>query len=213
MKERRMSFSQNDVDVFVAALASGEAVPGGGGASALVGAAGIALGSMVCNLTVGKAKYADVSDEVSEIRAKADAIRIELLRLIDADAEAFLPLAQAYGIPKDDPDRPAILEKALDIACATPLEIMRTLSEAITLLSRLSEIGSALALSDVGVGATCCRAALEGASLNVFINTQLMTDRSHALALEHEADELLEEYTKQADTTYRRVFERLRKRG
>ncbi len=208
-----MSFSKSDVGGFVAALASGEAVPGGGGASALVGAVGVALGSMVCNLTVGKAKYAAVSDEVAELLEKADGIRVQLLHLIDEDAEAFLPLSQAYGISKDDPRRPLILEQALDTACGTPLKIMRTLSDAIVLLARLSEIGSALALSDVGVGATCCRAALEGASLNVFINTQLMTNRDHAQMLESEADELLDTYVKRAEETYQRVFERLRKRG
>ena len=96
---------------FVAVLASNEPAPGGGGAAALVGAIGTALGNMVGSLTVGKKKYADVEAEIVALMKKCDALQAELLDQVPADAEGFVPLAKAYGIPKDDPNRAAVLEE------------------------------------------------------------------------------------------------------
>jgi methenyltetrahydrofolate cyclohydrolase len=208
-----MGFSDEEVKVFAASLASGDPVPGGGGASALVGALGVALGSMVGNLTVGKARYAAVQDEVASLMAEAEKVRAELLALIDADAAAFVPLSQAYGIPKDDPTRAATLETALVEACTVPLQIMQTVGHAIELLARLGEVGSVMVLSDVGVGALCCRAALEGASLNVFVNTKLMTDRNTAAVLDGRADAFIARYAPLAEKTDNRVIRYLRERG
>jgi formiminotetrahydrofolate cyclodeaminase len=205
-----MAFSDKDIEGFTSELASKAAVPGGGGASALVGAVAAALGSMVGNLTVGKAKYADVEDEVRVLMAQADDLRAQLLHLIDRDAEVFEPLSKAYGIPKSDPGRAQVMEDALDLACSVPLEIMRTLARVIEVHARLAQIGSRLALSDVGVGAALAKAALQGASLNVFINTKAMGDRPHALELEEEADALLGTYVVLADETYSLMLASLR---
>ncbi|MDR2664773.1 MAG: cyclodeaminase/cyclohydrolase family protein, partial [Oscillospiraceae bacterium] len=90
---------------FANALASSSPTPGGGGAAALAGALGVALGSMVGSLTLGKKKYADVQGDIERIMESAAALRGELLALIDGDAAAFEPLSRAYGIPKDDPSR------------------------------------------------------------------------------------------------------------
>ncbi len=205
-----MSFIDNSVADFTEVLASKAPVPGGGGAAALVGAIGIALGNMVGNLTVGKQKYADVEDEVNELMGECESVRLELLKLIDADAEAFEPLSRAYGIPKDDPSRDEVMENALRVACGVPMDIMRVLGRAIEIHKRMSEIGSAIAISDVGVGVICCKTAMQGASLNVFINTKTMKDRDYALELENEADGLLEKYCAMADETYSAVYDRLR---
>lgn len=205
-----MSFVTTNLVDFTDVLASKAAVPGGGGASALVGAVGVALGSMVGNLTVGKKKYADVEEEVLALMAKADTLRSELLRLIDEDAVAFEPLSKAYGIPKDDPTRETVMEEALRVACGVPMDIMRTVCKAIDLHEEFAVKGSALAISDVGVGVVCCKAALQGASLNVFINTKTMTDRAYALALENEADKLLADYCAKADEVFSKVVSRLR---
>ena len=205
-----MSFLQDDITQFTEVLSSKAAVPGGGGASALVGAVGASLASMVGNLTVGKKKYAEVEDDVYALMDKAEAIRVELLRLIDADAEAFEPLSRAYGIPKEDPERPAIMERALKDACGVPMDIMRTVARAIEVHEAMGQIGSALAISDVGVGVVCCKAALKGASLNVYINTKSMADREYALALEAEADELMAVYCAKADEVFDAVMARLR---
>lgn len=205
-----MSFIDNNLREFTDVLASKAAVPGGGGASALVGAVGIALGSMVGNLTVGKKKYADVEADVLAIMDKAEGLRAELLRLVDEDAVAFEPLSKAYGIPKDDPTRETVMENALRVACGVPMDIMRTVCKAIDLHGELETMGSVLAISDVGVGVACCKAALRGASLNVFINTKTMTDRDYAEALEAEADALLADYCAKADAIFDRVVKRLR---
>lgn len=205
-----MSFSDMSVREFTDALASRAPVPGGGGASALVGAVGVALGSMVGNLTTGKRKYADFEEELSSIMDRAEDLRNELIRLIDADAAAFEPLSRAYGIPGDAPGRQETMESALKLACTVPMDIMRTLCSVIDLHVVLAEKGSVLAISDVGVGVACCRAALVGASLNVFINTKSMTDREYAAKIEAEADGMLDKYCRLADRVFSAVSGRLR---
>ena len=205
-----MSFVVKSCTEFVDVLASKGPVPGGGGASALVGAIGTALGSMVGNLTVGKKKYAAVEEDIKKILEKAEALQKELLHLVDQDAVVFEPLSKAYGIPKDDPNREKIMEEALKNACTVPMDIMRACCRAIELHEELAEKGSALALSDVGVGVAFCKSALMGASLNVFINTKSMVDREYAASIEKEADEMLEKYCKLADSIYDSVVKRLR---
>ena len=105
-----MGFSTSPCNEFVEVLASKAPVPGGGGASALVGAVGTALGNMVGSLTVGKKKYADVEEEMYQLKAKADQLQADLLRLIERDAEVFEPLAKAYGMPRETEEEKA--EKA-----------------------------------------------------------------------------------------------------
>ncbi len=190
---------------FVAALASSAPAPGGGGAAALVGAIGAALGNMVGALTVGKKKYADVEAEIVALREKCDALQAALLDQVPADAEGFEPLARAYGIPKDDPDRPRLLEQATLAACDAPMRIMQLCSEAIEAVAVLAEKGSRLAVSDAGCGAAICRAALLSASLNVFINTRTLTDREAAEALNARANAMLDKYVPMADAVFEGV--------
>ena len=205
-----MSFTDKSCAEFVEVLASKAAVPGGGGASALVGAVGMALGSMVGNLTLGKKKYADVEADIVALLDKAAALQAELLRLIDEDAVVFEPLSKAYGIPKDDPTREQVMEDALKLACTVPLDIMRLSARAIELQDEFAKKGSVLALSDAGVGVIFCKAALQGASLNVFINTGAMTDKGYAGSIEAEADALIAKYCVLADEIYDSVTKRLR---
>lgn len=107
---------------------------GGGGASALVGAIGTALGNMVGSLTLGKKKYADVQDDIIALKAKADALQAELLGLVQKDAEMFEPLSKAYGLPKETEEEKAekarVMEAALKDACSVPVEIMEKICEA-----------------------------------------------------------------------------------
>jgi len=205
-----MRFEDKKINEFTEVLASKEAVPGGGGASALVGSIGIALGNMVGSLTTGKKKYADVEEDIQRLMADGESLRIELLSMMDKDAEAFAPLAKAYGIPKDDPSRDEVMEKALDVACQAPMDIMRTVCKALNVIKEFAAKGSALAISDAGVGAVCCKAALQGASLNVFINTKSMKDRTKAEALESEANAMLDKYCRLADEIYAVVVERIK---
>jgi len=205
-----MKFIDKSCAEFVEVLASKAAVPGGGGASALVGAVGMALGSMVGNLTLGKKKYADVEADIAALLDKAAALQAELLHLIDEDAVVFEPLSKAYGIPKDDPTREQVMEDALKLACTVPLDIMRLSARAIELQDEFAKKGSVLALSDAGVGVIFCKAAMQGASLNVFINTGAMTDRGYAGSIEAEADALIAKYCVLADEIYDSVTKRLR---
>lgn len=205
-----MPYSEMTAQAFTDVLASKEPVPGGGGASSLVGAIGTALASMVANLTTGKKKYAAFEPDLKRILEQADMLRAELLAEIDEDARCFEPLSKAYGIPKDDPQRAETLEDALRVACSAPMEIMRTAARAIDLHAELVEKGSALMQSDVGVGVLCCKTALQGASLNVYVNAKLMADREYAEELCDEADSLLEAYGKRADEVYAAVAAKLK---
>ena len=204
------TFQSESIKDFTEVLASKAPVPGGGGASALVGAIGIALGNMVGELTVGKKKYMDVEEDIKVLMARTERLRVRLLQLIDDDAECFAPLANAYSIPKGSSDRDIVMETALRVACSVPLDIMRTVCKALELINEFAQKGSALAISDAGVGAVFCKAALKGASLNVFINTKAMKDRCVASAFEKEADEMLSKYCLMADEIYEKVMKRIR---
>ena len=183
---------QSAVD-FIGALSSNAPVPGGGGASATVGALAAALGMMVTNLTIGKKKYADYEEELIRCRSELEGLRNRLITLTDKDAEAFEPLSRAYSLPKDAPDYERIMEEALLTASLAPLEIMDTALECAHVLEVLVEKGSRLAISDVGVGIYFAQAAIEGASLNVYINTKMMKDRTRAEALNDRADAIVRE--------------------
>lgn len=190
---------------FVEVLASDAPAPGGGGAAALVGAIGTALGNMVGSLTVGKKKYADVEAEIVALKAKCDALQKELLDQVEADDKGFVPLAKAYGIPKDDPNRDAILEEATITACAVPMHIMELCCEAIEYISVFAAKGSRLAVSDAGCGAVCCKAALQAASLNVFINTKTLKNRTVADEMNAKANGMLTKYCAMADEIFNTV--------
>ena len=200
-------FTLDSCREFVEVLASNAPVPGGGGAAALVGAIGTALGNMVGSLTVGKKKYADVEAEIVALKAKCDALQRDLLDQVPADAEGFEPLARAYGIPKDDPNREKVLEEATVAACAVPMKIMALCCEAIDAIAVFAAKGSRLAVSDAGCGAVCCKAALQSASLNVFINTKSLKNRKVAEQMNAEANDMLERYCALADD----IFETVRK--
>ena len=190
---------------FVTVLASNEPAPGGGGAAALVGALGTALGNMVGSLTVGKKKYADVEAEIIALKEKCDALQTELLDQVPADAEGFIPLAKAYGIPKDDPNRDKIMEEATVIACQVPVHIMELCCEALDAIAIFAAKGSRLAVSDAGCGAVIVKSALQAASLNVFINTKTLKNRQVAEELNAKCLGMLDKYGKLADEIFETV--------
>lgn len=209
-----MDLTQLSCEDFLSQLASKAPAPGGGGAAALVGAAGVALGNMVGNLTTGKKKYSAVEEEILALNARAETLHKRLEALVQADADAFTPLAAAYGLPKETPEqqarKAAVLAEALDGACAVPLDIMDACCEGIRLAADYAEKGSVLAVSDAGCAALFCKAALQASALNVAINTKLMTDRAHAAALDEKAARMLAEYVPLANEVYQSVASRLR---
>ena len=205
-----MEFSQYPIDEFLQVLSAKDAVPGGGGASALVGALGAALGSMVGNLTVGKAKYKDVETDMYLLMNEAGQIQKELTELIQKDADGFEPLSRAYSMDKDDPEYDGIMEQCLRDAAQTPLVIMRLSCRMIELQKQFAAKGSTLAVSDAGTGVAFCLAALYGGALNVLVNTRLMKDRVYAQKLNNEVRRMMNSYRKVADSTYNAVYDKLK---
>ena len=197
-------------NTFLTLLAAKEPVPGGGGVAALVGALGVALCSMVGNYTAGKKTYADVEDDVQRMLAEAEDVRQRLIELVQEDADAFVPLSRAYAIPRDNPKRADTLERCTKLACAAPLEMMRQTGKAIALLEEMGQKGSRMLLSDIGCGALLCRAALEAASLNVYVNTKTLKDLEFAHATEQECDDLLAEFVARAEACATDVRARIR---
>ena len=202
-------FMEKSGNEFLNLLSSAAPVPGGGGASAFVGAMGVALASMVANLTSGKKKYADVQADIDRIIKKADCLRNERTSLVEKDAEVFEPLSRAYSLPKENEAERKIkdetMESALKSACEVPLEIMQKVVEAMDLHEELAKKGTRIAVSDVGVGAAFCKSALMGASLNVFINTKLMKNRQYAEEVNQKTEAILSEGIAKADNIYRQV--------
>ena len=210
-----MSFSDKSCSEFVEVLASKAPVPGGGGASAMVGALATALGNMVGSLTVGKKKYAAVEEEMRALKDRCDRLQKDFLHLVERDAEVFEPLARAYSMPKNTEEEKAekarVMEIVLRDACCVPMEIMEKCCDAIDIIAVFAEKGSVIAISDAGVGAAFAKAALKGASLNVYINTKSMADRALAEELNAKCDRMLEEYTGKADAIFDSVLGRLKK--
>ena len=200
-----MDFANASCREFVTVLASNAPVPGGGGAPALVAAIGTALGTMVGSLTVGKKKYADVEEEIIALKAKCDQLQQDLLDQIAADAKGFEPLAKAYGIPKDDPNRDQILEEATLVACQVPMKIMELCCQAIEAIVVFAAKGSRLAVSDAGCGAVCVKGALQAASLNVFINTKTLKNRQAAEEMNAKCLGMLDKYGAMADEIFETV--------
>ncbi|MBE5948730.1 MAG: cyclodeaminase/cyclohydrolase family protein [Lachnospiraceae bacterium] len=197
------------INDFLTELSSKAPVPGGGGASALVGAAGCSLGTMVGNLTLGKKKYADVQEDIQELIIKSEKLKEELLELINEDAKAFEPLSKAYGLPKETPEEIAykdeVMEKALYEASIVPLNIMKKIYEMILFHDEYAAKGTRIAISDVAVGVVFCKSALLGASMNVFINTKSMKNRDTADKLNAEANKLIADGSAIADRIFNQI--------
>ena len=207
-------FNELPVTEFTLQLSSKAPVPGGGGAAALVGALGAALGGMVASLTVGKPKYADVEDEVQELKVAAYRLQKDLLELIEKDAEVFAPLAGAYrmasGTEEEKAEKDRVMQACLKQASLAPLEIMEKCAETLTLLEKFAEKGSVLAVSDAGCGAALSKAALQAAWLNVCINIRIIDDEKFVQEIRSKAQALLDSGLPLADSVYKSVEDKLK---
>ncbi len=194
---------------FTEKAASKDPVPGGGGVSALAGSLGASLAEMVTNLTIGKKKFLDYTEELTAIKDEADTLRKDLLQCIDEDAEAFEPLAKAYALPKDSEGYAEKMESCLHEAAQPPRHIMKLCARVIELDERLAVIGSKLAVSDAATSVMLAHGALYGGYMNVIVNTRLMKDREFADAMNAECREMLDTYGKKALQTYDNIVRRL----
>ncbi len=164
----------------LAVSASDSPTPGGGSVSAMVGALGVSMAAMVGNLTVGKPKYAEVEAEAVELTGRAYYIMARLEQLMAADIAAFGKFMDTYRMPKNNDEEKAKREeaaqKALKAATNVPLKIAKMLLEALSITEKLARIGNKMAVSDAGVAAYVCEAALHAVLLNVDINVPLISD-------------------------------------
>jgi formiminotetrahydrofolate cyclodeaminase len=184
-----------EIEQFLAALASQSATPGGGSAAAIIGAMGAALVSMVCNLTIGKKKYAEVEGEMKDVLAKSEALRVKLIGMIEDDVKAFDAVMGAYGMPKefdaDTAKRDQAIQAALKLATDVPMACARAARQVIDIAATASDKGNLNVISDAGVGVLAGYAALRSAALNVFTNARMITDKTFAEAKLKELNELL----------------------
>lgn len=198
---------------FIEELASSSPTPGGGGAAAMAGAIGVALGSMVGNLTTGKKKYAAVQEDIERMLGEAEVLYKRLYDLIAKDAEGFEPLAAAYRLPKNTPEEAAyketVMQRELQNACDVPLEIMHCAASGLDLLEEMAEKGSVMAVSDAGAGAAILQGAINAASLNVFINAKSLKDRETADRLLQETEALLKSGNEKAEKIFTDVKNQL----
>jgi len=193
-------FTDNSCELFTEKLASTDAVPGGGGAAALCGALAVSLCSMAAGLTAGKKKFADKSEELNGIIAKCEALRKSFLRLVDGDAEGFLPLMSACALPAEDESRSEKIRIATLDALRAPFEMATLCCEAIELVERLCDgCCSRLLISDAGCSAALCRSALQCAAMNVFVNTRALPQDPEATEASARLKALLGEYLPRAE--------------
>ncbi len=199
---------------FISEVAAGTPTPGGGGASAFCGALGSALLSMVANLTVGKKRYADVEERVQAHLDQLDEVREELFELVERDAAAFEPLAQAFKLPRgteeEERHRHEVIQEALVDAIAVPFAIMNACDRVIQLSDFLAHYGNRSAISDIATGVSFAKGALKGAALNVYVNAAMLDDRAMATRYTDEADRLILESGRRADEIYNYVLEEIR---
>ena len=177
----RQPYAQASIEAYLGKLASADPEPGGGSVAALVGALGAGLVTMVCDLTLGKEKFAAVQESVAGIRSQAETLRAELTKLITADADAYAQVAAAMKLPRDTEEqkseRARLLQAALKGAAAVPLRVAEAAGEVARLTLPAAEQGNPNAVSDAGVAVLLADAAAQSAALNVKINLGWIEDK------------------------------------
>jgi formiminotetrahydrofolate cyclodeaminase len=200
---------EQQIEVFLDELASSASTPGGGGAAAIMGAMGAALISMVCNLTVGKEKYAGVEEELKEVLVQAESLRARLTNMIQADVEVFNRVMASYRLPKGTDEekaaRSAEIQEALKAATDVPLECAKACAEVIALSRTAAEKGNLNVISDAGVAVMAGYAALKSAALNVNINIGGIRDPGFADSRRQQLIEVLDGCGCDTDEIYKIV--------
>ena len=201
------------IQTFLDELASKSATPGGGSVSALLGAQSAALTSMVCNLTIGKPKYAEVDAEMQVLLQKSEALREKLTGLIKADVDVFNRLMAAYGLPKETDEekvtRTEAIQTVLKAATEVPLQCVRACAEAIELSRCAANKGNLGVISDAGAAVMAGYGGLKSAALNVYINTGSLKDRQFAEAKLAELETILKDVDGVVEDVYQTVKSKL----
>jgi formiminotetrahydrofolate cyclodeaminase len=198
---------------FLDELASKAATPGGGSAAAIMGSTSAALISMVCNLTIGKPKFAEVETDMQALLQKSEALREQFTGMIKADVDAFDRVMAAYGLPKtteaEKDQRSEEIQQALKAATEIPLACVRACAEVISLSREAAEKGNPNVISDAGVAVIAGFSALKSAALNVYINTGAIKDQAFAQARLDELEQILKDSEVETEEIYQRVKDRL----
>jgi methenyltetrahydrofolate cyclohydrolase len=201
------------IQIFLDELASKSATPGGGSVSALMGAQSAALTSMVCNLTIGKPKYAEVETEMQALLQKSEALRAKLTGLIKADVDVFNRLMAAYGLPKETDEEKATrteaIQTVLKAATEVPLDCARACAEAIELSRCAANKGNLGVISDAGAAVLAGYSGLKSAALNVYINTGSLKDRQFAETKLAELEMILKDVDTVVEDVYQSVKTKL----
>jgi formiminotetrahydrofolate cyclodeaminase len=201
------------VQAFIDELASKAPTPGGGSAAAVMGAQAAALVSMVCNLTIGKPKYAEVESEMQALLEKSEALREAMTGMIKADVDVFDHLMATYGLPKDSDEEKAVrseaIQSALKEATLVPLKCANACAEAIALSRIAAEKGNIGVISDAGVAVMAAYGALKSAALNVYINAAGLKDREFANSKLAELEAILKGADVAAEEVYQIVKAKL----
>ena len=208
-----MKLVEMQINDFIAVLGSDTPAPGGGSASALAAAQGIALTKMVTELTIGKKKYAEFEDEIELLKKKAKSLQEGLLRAIDEDTEAFNQVSAVFGLPKTTEEekkaRREAMQSALKGAAVTPFSMMEKIVDALKVTQAAVGKSNTNAASDLGVAALNLKAALQGAWLNVLRNLATIKDEMFVRQYRKAGESLVEEGSKIADATYQQILESL----
>jgi len=201
------------IDVFLNELASRQATPGGGSAAAVMGAQAAALISMVCNLTIGKPKYAEVEADMIRLLSQSEDLRAQLTAMIKADVEVFDQLMACYGLPKETDQQKAArsvqIQAVLKAATLVPLDCARACAKTIELSRIAAEKGNTGVVSDAGVAVMCGYGALKSAALNVYINAGSIKDREFAEAKLVELEQILSGAEEKVESIYQIVRNKL----
>jgi formiminotetrahydrofolate cyclodeaminase len=204
---------ENSIQIFLNQLASSSATPGGGSVAALMGAQSAALISMVCNLTIGKAKYTEVELEMKALLHQTEDLREKLTALIKADVDVFTHLMNAYGMTKQTDDeirvRSEAIQNVLKAATEVPLECARLCSELIALSSHAANKGYDGVISDAGAAVMAAYSGLKSSALNVYINTSSLKDQDFAQAKLIELEAIMKGADIAAEEIYQTVKNRL----
>jgi formiminotetrahydrofolate cyclodeaminase len=206
-------YSQKTVAQFLDELASSAPAPGGGSGAAVAGALGAALASMVCNLTVGKPKYADVQEDIQNLLAQTETLRSRLTHLIEEDIAVYYKLSSCYKMPRETDDqkpaRTAAIQNVLLEATAVPMQIAEACVGVLQLCTPIAEKGNVGAVSDAGVAALLAEAALRSAALNVLINLAAIKDSDFVARERAALDDLLDGKAELKEQIYSLVVSKL----
>lgn len=199
---------------FLDELASNSPTPGGGSVAALAGALGVALISMVGNLTVGKKKYEDVEEDIKKIISSSEKLRYELSQLIEEDVKVFNNFMATYKMPKETEDekgiRAEMIQESLIKAAKVPLKVAYKCLDVLSLSKEVAEKGNINVVSDAGVAALMAEAALESAILNVKINLKMIKEEKERTELSSSIKEILLKEKGQKEKVLEIVEEKIR---